>query len=297
MIQENAISKLGNVENCNALLRIPASIEVTPRQAIESVELPGLFPAGTRVYIVDIGIDNDENLVGAAKRVRDLGYVPVPHFAARRLTTRVALEDRVKAMTQDAGVQDVLIIAGGLNKPGGTFSSSIEVLETGLFDKYGIEDIGIAGHPEGSPDFTDEVALEVLKLKASLEERSNARFRIVTQFGFDAAKLIDWAEGLNTHGIRMPVHLGVAGPAKLTTLIKYAAVCGVGNSLSMLKKRSSLTTLVTRFSPDSIVEPVEKHVATKPSSAIKQIHVFPFGGIANAATWLRERGSWAQQQR
>lgn len=295
MIHENVLPTVGKFANCNALLRIPASIEVTPRQAIESAELPGLFPAGARVYIVDIGTDSDENLIKAAKRVRDLGYVPVPHFAARRLTTMVALEDRVKAMTQDAGVQDVLVIAGGLNKPGGSFSSSMEVLETGLFDKYGIEDIGIAGHPEGSPDFTDEVALEVLKLKASLGERSNARFRIVTQFGFDAAKLIDWAEGLNTLGIDMPVHLGVAGPAKLTTLIKYAAVCGVGNSLSVLKKRSSVATLVTGFSPDSIVEPIEKHVATNPGSAIKQIHVFPFGGIANAATWLKERGSWVQR--
>ena len=138
---------------------IPASIEVAPKQAIESADLPGLFPAGTWVYITDIGSDPSPVLAKAARRVRDLGYEPVPHFASRRLTTRHALEERIKAMAGEAGVTNVLVIGGGLEKPAGDFTSTMEVLETGFFDAYGITDIGIAGHPEGSPDFNEAVAI------------------------------------------------------------------------------------------------------------------------------------------
>ncbi|GLQ37489.1 methylenetetrahydrofolate reductase [Rhizobium albus] len=271
---------------------IAASIEVAPKQAIESDDLPGLFPQGTRVYITDIGTATGE-MVAAATRIRGLGYEPVPHFACRRLTTRAALTDRVERLAGDAGVRDALIIGGGLERQAGEFSSTMEVLETGLFDRFGFTDLGVAGHPEGSPEFNEEVALHALRLKKSFAERTGARMRIVTQFGFDAERFIDWSEGLRTEGIDLPVHLGVAGPAKITTLIKYAALCGIGNSVTFLKKNAlALTALATSHSPETVVGPIERHVAATPHSAIKQIHVFPFGGLKKSAEWLEQRGSW-----
>jgi methylenetetrahydrofolate reductase (NADPH) len=276
---------------------IPASIEVTPKQAIESADLPALFPRGTRVYITDIGTDDTATLVRAAGRVTDLGYVAVPHIASRRLTTRAAFEARIQASAEEAGVRDVLVIGGDVQPQQGDFSSSLEVLETSFLDKHGITDIGIAGHPEGSRDFSEEVALEALKLKRAFGERTGAKMRIVTQFGFDAERFIAWADGLSEHGVDLPVHLGVAGPAKITTLLKYAAVCGVGNSLGFLKKRSTqLATLATGHSPESVVGPVEQHFREHPESPLAQIHVFPFGGIKNASNWLVDRGSWKTLQ-
>ena len=275
--------------------KLPASIEVTPRQAIESEDLPGLFPKGVRVYIPDLGTDSTDTLVRAARRVRDLGYEPVPHFAARRLTTHTALESRVKALAEVAGVRDVLVIGGGLETPAGEYASTMDVLETGYFDRYGITEIGVAGHPEGSPDFSEARALDALQLKKAFGERTNASLRIVTQFGFDPQGAIDWAEGLQSQGIDLPIHLGVAGPAKLPTLIKYAAMCGVGNSIDFLKKRAgSLTSLVTGPSPDDVVVPIETHVGAHANALITQLHVFPFVGIKKAAHWLKERGSWPQ---
>ncbi|MGB7433343.1 MAG: methylenetetrahydrofolate reductase [Ahrensia sp.] len=272
---------------------IPASIEVSPKQAVESAELPGLFPAGTRVFITDVGVDPTPVLVAAAKRVRECGYEPVPHFASRRLTTKDALEARIAATVDQAAVKDVLVIGGGLQQQAGAFSSTMEVLETGFFDKYGIKDIAVAGHPEGSPDFTDEVAAEALRLKQNFAERTDAKLRIVTQFGFDAEQYINWAQGVRASGIDVPIHLGVAGPAKITTLIKYAAMCGVGNSLSFFKKNTrSIATLATKHSPEGVVGPIEAHWANETATLVKQIHVFPFGGIKNASTWLAERGSW-----
>lgn len=272
---------------------IPASIEISAKQAVESSDVPELFPQGTRVYIPDVGADDMPTLVSAARRLADLGYIAVPHIVARRLTTRAALEDRISAISQEAGVRDVLLLGGDLPRPAGEFASSMDVLEAGLLDKYDFTDIGVAGHPEGSRDFTDEVALEALRLKQAFGQRTGAKVRIVTQFGFDAARFIEWTDGLQGHGIDLPVHLGVAGPARITTLLKYAVRCGVGNSLNFLKKRAaSLATLASGYSPESMVEPVERHVREKPASAIAQIHVFPFGGLKNAANWLEERGSW-----
>ena len=273
--------------------RIPASIEVAPKQAAESASLAGLLPPGTRVYITDVGSDPSPVLVRAARRVRDMGYEPVPHFASRRLTTHAALEERVKAMAGEAGVRDVLVIGGGLERPAGAFTSTMQVLETGLFDRHGVTDIGVAGHPEGSPDFTEQVALEALRLKKNFGERTGARMRIVTQFGFDGEKFAAWTRGLRAAGIDMPVHLGVAGPAKVTTLIRFAAMCGVGNSLSFFKRNMrSIATLATSHSPESVVGPIEAAWRADPAGAIRQIHVFPFGGMKKAAEWLADRGSW-----
>lgn len=273
--------------------RIAASIEVAPRQAVESADLDGMFPQGTRVYVTDIGTDTNDTLVAAATRLRQLGYEPVPHFASRRLHSRELLEDRIRRMSDEAGVTDVLVIGGGLDRQAGDFSSTMEVLETGLFDKYGVTHIGVAGHPEGSPDFSEEVALQALRLKKSFAERSGAKLRIVTQFGFDANRFISWADGLKDNGIDLPVHLGVAGPAKITTLLKFAAMCGVGNSISFLKKNAlSLTALATSHSPENVVGPIENHVLGNTGTPIRQIHVFAFGGLKKTSEWLADRGSW-----
>jgi methylenetetrahydrofolate reductase (NADPH) len=272
---------------------IGASIEMAPSQAISSTDLPGLLPAGVRLYLTDIGTDDTETLVRAARRVADLGYSAVPHIACRRLTTHSALEERLKALAEEAGVRDVLVIGGDIKPAAGAFASSMDLLRTGLLAKYGINRLGIAGHPEGSRDFSEEVAVEALRMKQAWAESNGADMRIVTQFGFDAATFINWAKGLRAHGIDLPVHLGVAGPAKITTLLKYAAVCGVGNSIDFLKQRAlSIATLALGYTPDDFAHAVETHRSEDPASPIEQLHVFPFGGIKTATRWLTDRGSW-----
>lgn len=269
-----------------------ASIETTAKQATESADLPGLFPAGTAVYITDIG-DTIDVLVAAAKRVRSLGYEPVSHIAARRATTRAALEERIRRLTSEAGVKDVLVIGGGLDKPAGEFAGTMDVLNTGLLEKYGIRRVAVAGHPEGSPDFSDAVAVSALLEKQAWATRAGVEMRVVTQFGFSPEKFVAWADGLKAQGIDLPVHLGVSGPAKITTLLKYAVMCGVGESISFLKRNAlSVAALAGSQSPEPIVGPIEKHVASTPASAVAQLHVFPFGGLKGSANWLIERGSW-----
>ncbi|MFK8035894.1 MAG: methylenetetrahydrofolate reductase, partial [Hyphomicrobiales bacterium] len=94
-----------------------------------------------------------------------------------------------------------------------------------------------------------------------------------------------------------PIHLGVAGPAKITTLIKYAAMCGVGNSLNFFKKRTSaITQLATKHSPEDVVSPIE-NAWREEGSNIAQLHVFPFGGLQGSCDWLNDRGSLVFSER
>ncbi|MEO0673302.1 MAG: methylenetetrahydrofolate reductase, partial [Pseudomonadota bacterium] len=165
---------------------LAASVEVTPKQIEKDPSVLDLIPPATRTYLVDIGAMSAPAWGAVAKTLVRKGLEPVPHIAARRLSSHAALEERLSAMVGEAGVRDVLLIAGGAGAPNGPFGSTVDVLETGLLDRYGIRRIAVAGHPEGSPDISDAAIAEALAWKAAFAERTDADMRITTQFGFDA---------------------------------------------------------------------------------------------------------------
>lgn len=284
-----------NIE-CLGGAKLTASIEVSPKQAMEFDDFAALVPRRTRVYITDIGTATDTELVAGARRLHDLGLASVPHVAARRFGTRLQLETRIRALAEEAGVKDALIIGGGVARPVGDFASTVDVLQTGIFDKFGFTDLGVAGHPEGSPDFSPRTGMEVLQKKAAWGRDSGIRLRIVTQFCFDPLSIMNWIDDLGRYGVELPIHVGVAGPARISTLLNYARICGVGNSIQFIKKQfKSLAALTTTYSPDQVVIPIEQRAFAKPNTLIEQIHLFPFGGIKNGCHWLRSRGSWSNR--
>jgi len=271
---------------------LQGSIEATPDQAANSDILPGLLPRGTSVYLTDLGAGDMDTTVRAATRLRNLGYEPVPHIAVRRITSQVMIEDLLARLCGEADVRDVLVIGGGVGSALGPYDATLDLLQSGLLDRSGITRIGVAGHPEGSPDISDALIEATLELKAEFARQSDADMRIVTQFGFDAATATGWLDRLGALGVDLPVHLGVAGPANISTLLKYAAMCGVGPSLGFLRKGSGLlTALATRYSPEAYVAPMEQWHHARSSSNLAGLHVFPFGGLAVSAQWLIERGS------
>ncbi|WP_417668107.1 methylenetetrahydrofolate reductase [Roseibium sp.] len=271
---------------------LPASTEMSPRQVMEKPELLDLVPAGTRVYVTDLGNAPEDQIVSATRRLTDAGRIPVPHMAARRYPSLKAFERRITRLVEEGGARDVLAIAGEA-EIGGPLTSSVALLETGLFDKLGIRTIGVAGHPEGAPDIAPDVIRQFLARKHELAAQSDAAFHIVTQFGFDPVRLNIWLDELASWGNRFPVHAGIAGPAKMTTLLKYAAFAGVENSLNFLKKRGgSVVSMLAGYDPETIVGPLEARLQREPRTQLAQVHVYPFGGIAKTSDWLSERGSW-----
>lgn len=272
---------------------IPASIELSAGRVLDTPESFSLIPKGSDIYLVDVGKESDQRFADAAKVLRDLGYNPIPHFAARRFVSRSAFESRLQSMAQSAAITQVLAIGGGLSEPAGPFTSSMDMFETCLFQHYGIKKIGIAGHPEGSPDFSNEVAIATLRQKQDYATKHGLELYIATQFGFDGRVFLNWAQSLPGNGIDLPIHIGVSGPAKIPSLLKFAVLSGVGNSIQFLKKNAlSVKALALGFDPEVVVRAIEQDWRSNPDSTIEQIHVYAFGGPKAASEWLINRGTW-----
>ena len=272
------------------------SIEVMPRTAAKVSDFKALLPAGTRVYIAHIEGTPIEDMVDTAKRLAGDGFAVMPHFPARIIKDRATLEDWIARYRGEAGVEQALLLAGGVEKPYGAFDSSIGLIETGLFDTHGFKRLHVAGHPEGNRDIdADGSTREVdaaLRWKQAWSEKTDAEMAIVTQFAFDARPVIAWAERLRDEGITLPIHVGIAGPAKLQTLLKYAVACGVGPSLKVLQKRAmDVSKLLLPYEPTEVVSDLAAYAADHPDSLIAKAHFFPLGGINANATWIAGNAS------
>ena len=271
------------------------SIEVMPRTAEKVEDFTALLPAGTRVYIAHIEGTPIEDMVATAKRLNADGYKVMPHFPARIIKDRATLENWIAMYQGEADVKQALLLAGGVSTPHGDFSDSMQLMETGLFDKAGFERLHVAGHPEGNRDIDlDGTRLrvdEALRWKNDFQTRTDAKMAIATQFAFEAQPIIEWADSLKHAGITLPIHIGIAGPAKLQTLIKFAIACGVGPSLKVLQKRAmDVTKLLLPYEPTDVVTELAAHKAANPDFNITHVHFFPLGGIKTNATWAIENG-------
>ncbi len=269
------------------------SIEVMPRTAEKVDDFRTLLPQGTRVYIAHIDGTPIEDMVATAKRLNAEGYVVMPHFPARIIPDRATLADWIARYQGEADVKQALLLGGGVNTPAGDFNASMQLIESGLFS--GFDRLHVAGHPEGNRDIDkdggDAIVMQALAWKQAFSERSDAKMAIVTQFCFEADPVIAWANRLADAGIHLPIHIGVAGPAKLQTLIKFAIACGVGASMRVLQKRAmDVTKLLMPYEPTEFVAALAAHKAKNPAFGIENVHFFPLGGIKTNAAWVSENG-------
>ena len=271
------------------------SIEVMPRTAEKIEDFRALLPKGTRVYIAHIDGTPIEEMVSTARRLAEDGYPVMPHFPARIIRDKATLADWIARYQGEAGVDQALVLAGGVSQPVGEFDSSIQLLQTGLFDKAGFKRLHVAGHPEGNRDIDPKGGTrnvdEALLWKQKFSTETDAEMALATQFAFDAKPVIAWADSLREAGITLPVHIGIAGPAKLQTLIKFAIACGVGPSLKVLQKRAmDVTKLMLPYEPTQVVADLAAHKAANPDFNIEQVHFFPLGGIKTNANWAIDNG-------
>ena len=271
------------------------SIEVMPRTAEKVEDFRALLPEGTRVYIAHIEGTPIEDMVATAKRLNADGFPVMPHFPARIIRDAATLNDWIARYQGEANVDQALLLAGGVDTPYGDFHSAMQLLETGAFDKAGFKNLHVAGHPEGNKDIDPDGGMAnvdaALRWKQDFSTRTDARMALATQFAFEAAPIIAWADGLKAAGIDLPIHIGIAGPAKLQTMIKFAIACGVGPSLRVLQRRAKdVTKLLMPFEPTDVISELAAHKAANPDFNIAQVHFFPLGGIKTNATWAIEHG-------
>ncbi|WP_414612625.1 methylenetetrahydrofolate reductase [Stenotrophomonas pavanii] len=243
------------------------------------------IPRGTVISIPYLASEDDDARLAAARTVRALGFEPMPHLSARRIGSAAALARFLERAVGEAGVVRCLLIAGDLATPAGPFADSASIIQTGLLEHSGIKVVGIGGHPEGHPVMSSDERWQALGGKCQAIEARGMAPLVVTQFAFDADTVLAWLDGLRARGISVPVLVGVPGPASITRLLRYAAMCGVGASASMLARYGiSIGRLIGTAGPEVFVDRLVRGL----TSAHGQVspHFFPFGGIAPSLEWM-----------
>jgi|TARA_B100000700_G_scaffold329670_1_gene452282 methylenetetrahydrofolate reductase (NADPH) len=239
------------------------SLEITIKTDLK------ILPKVKDVYITMLPDQNYLDVVKKAKELVQFGFNPVPHFPARSIKNLNELKDYVN-QCKDCGVKQALVIGGG-RQPIGDYHCSLELLQTGLFD--GLK-IGIAGHPDGSPDISDSV------LKKAMNDKKPFADYIVTQWLLDTKLIKDFISKQS-----LPVHVGITGPLKISSLLKFANIVGAKNSFNFLKSNATKAVdLLRPKDPNDLIMELKE--------LTNNFHIYTFGGLKETNNWL-ERNKYA----
>lgn len=261
------------------------SVEATRPKAADIEAMRRVVAPGTDVYLSAIPTRRVEEVIDQAKAVQAAGLSPVPHVAARNIASPAQLDALLGRLTSEAGVRKLLIIAGDRDEPAGPYIGAREVIESGLLQRHGIREISISGHPDGHPRLSTEALDRALAAKVEAAEQSGLTVGIVTQFSFDPEAVIAWLNRLRDMGYDIPVRVGMAGPTSITTLLRYAARCGVKASVAGASKQAGLVKhLFSVSAPDGMVRSLAEAAAGGGLGDVAA-HFFSFGGVDATARW------------
>lgn len=264
------------------------SIEVTPAGATKIDSFAAVLNEGTTVNVTFLPGSDPLDTIATAKRLADEGMNAVPHIAARSLHNKEQLDDLLKRMTQQANVREVLVIGGGVDTPVGDFDSTMQVLNTGLIQKHNITTIGVSGHPEGSPDISDDQLAEAIMLKNEFARKEGLSLYMETQFCFDAEAVLAWERSIRNAGNRLPVRIGIPGPATIKTLFRFAQISGIGPSMRFIAKQArNVAKLMTVQSPHELLAGLSAGMSADEECLLHHFHYYPFGGFAKTAAYAK----------
>lgn len=262
------------------------SVEVTPHEALRIDRFADLVAPNTRIYVAHTPRTELQDILALANRLRREHMEPVPHLVARRIKNLPLAADFLRQLVADAGVTQVLVVAGDIARPAGELHSALQILESGLLEKHGIHTVGVAGHPEGHPVLDDSRLRDALTRKRTYAERTGARVYIVTQFAFSADPVIAWERAVDAAIGPMPIVVGLPGLATVKTLLKYAFACGVGASLQAFAKRyGAITQLLKVSAPDENLVSLARYQTETPQTRLAGVHFYTFGSLERTARW------------
>ncbi|AKN73526.1 5,10-methylenetetrahydrofolate reductase [Streptomyces sp. PBH53] len=255
-------------------------------------DVPGLeaardsIPPGTRINITFLAGEDTATRLTAARAVKRLGFVPVPHISARRLPSRPALEEFLAGLAADGTAENVFVVGGDPARPEGPYEDALAVLRTGLLRQHGVRHVGITGYPEGHPGIAERTLWSALTEKAAAIGAERFGGDVITQFGFDVDPVLVWLEALRARGVHLPVRIGVPGPAGVRRLLGYATRFGVGTSASVARKYGfSLTNLMGTTGPDRFLRTLAERYDPARHGTVK-VHFYTFGGLRATAEWI-----------
>ncbi|MFS4096069.1 methylenetetrahydrofolate reductase [Streptomyces sp. AF1A] len=262
------------------------SLEMTGKDVPGLEEAQGSIPRGTRINITFLAGEDHGMRLAAARAVKRLGFVPVPHISARRLPSRGALEEFLSGLAADGTAGNVFVVGGDPARPEGPYEDALAVIRTGLLQRHGVRHIGISGYPEGHPAITDHTLWSALTDKAAAIRAHRFTGDVITQFGFDADAVLGWLEAVRARGVHLPVRIGVPGPAGVRRLLGYATRFGVATSASVARKYGfSLTNLMGTTGPDRFLHALAGRYDPTRHGEVK-VHFYTFGGLRATSEWI-----------
>jgi methylenetetrahydrofolate reductase (NADPH) len=276
---EESVAELGKL-----LRNYSAEVTSGDRNSIEAAKR--MMAPGAEVLIASLPSDPADHQVSVAAELTAAGLTPVPHVVARNIKNLRDLDLLLGRLRNDAGVDRALILAGDRDRPAGDLGSSLQILESGLLGKHGIRKIALSWYPEGHPRIpaADLVAARAAKLAAAAD--ADLDVTLVSQFCFESGPIIAMARQIRAEGVRVPLRVGVAGPASHASLLKYAMICGVGASVRALKERRGMLSAGT---PEDLLVEVALAQAADPSLRIQGVHFFTFSSLAGTVRFVEEQ--------
>jgi len=287
MLNPHRLESIADAPDFNAILGEVSLEAVMPTEA-ELHEAASVLPTGTAIYLTDLPNRSGEKLLHTARGVFMRGLKPVPHVAARNVASEQDLGNLLSRLVSSAGVSKVMLIGGDRGRSAGPFENALQVLESGVLEASGIREIGIAAYPEGHPGISEDVLRVSLRDKLEAAERAGLAADIVTQFAFDAWPVVTWLRALRASGIRNRVRIGMAGPASIPALLKFAQRCGVRASANgFARHAASIGRLLARATPAEAVNDLAEAAASENLGEIAS-HFYSFGGLVQASKWVRD---------
>ncbi len=290
MLSPHKLDAAADAPDFHAVLDDVSLEAVMPAEA-ELHEAAFLLPTATPIYLTDLPNRPDDRLCQIATGIFMRGLKPVPHIAARNVSSEKKLGDLLTRLSSSAGVKTVMLIGGDRERAAGPFEHAMQVIESGVLESSGISEIGIAAYPEGHPNIAEDVLRAVLRDKLEAAARAGLKAHIVTQFCFDAWPVVTWLRALRASGIHNQVRIGMAGPASIPSLMKFAQRCGVrASAKGFARHAASIGRLLTRATPADVVNDLAEAAASENLGDIAA-HIYSFGGLPQAAKWVRDAKS------
>ncbi|WP_342747299.1 methylenetetrahydrofolate reductase [Leucobacter massiliensis] len=265
------------------------SLEMTGKDIPSLEEARDAIPPGTRVNITFLGNEDLPMRTAAAAAVAASGFTPIPHVSARRLASEAQLEEFLGELQRVGASERIFAVGGDPATPEGPYDSALDVIRSGVLQRYGVREVSISGYPEGHPDIPEEVLWEHLELKAAALRDAGLGAVILTQFAFDTEPVMAWVRGVRERGIDVPIRIGTPGPAGIKRLLSFARRFGVGANATIVKKYGfSLTNLLGTAGPDTFVDDLAALLDREPSAGEVKLHMYAFGGLRATAEWARD---------
>jgi methylenetetrahydrofolate reductase (NADPH) len=284
---ERAWREAGKASNEQVVVFVQtASLEVTQPTPAEVEQIASILPAGTEIFISDVPRRSGEDAASACASISAAGLIPVPHIAVRRIESTAAFERLVADCVERGGARKAMVIAGDYDVPAGPFGDVASALKERALQDSGINEVSVAGYPEGHPRIPAEVLAGSLETKLELLEERGIKQRIVTQFGFDGDASMRFVLRLRGAGVDCPILIGVAGPASAKTLVQFAIRCGVRTAGRFLvRDRQRIDSALFGDESEQLLGQLSGFAAEDGRGDIAP-HFFAFGGGVSTARWI-----------